>query len=103
MKPNEFMKIFQDTAYVRMGGTDEELRCARYLQECCEKMGLKATLEAFEVPMSQMESAELYVDGEKIPCKGYLCCGDEAEVEAPVYYLRNNDALSLSPARARSS
>ena len=101
MKPNEFMKIFQDTAYVRMGGSVEELCCAQYLQEQCAKMGLQATLEAFEVPMSKIESAELYVDGEKIPCKGYLCCGDEAEVEAPVYYLRNNDALSLSSCKGK--
>ena len=101
MNPNAFMKIFQDTAYVRMGGTDEELCCAQYLQEQCAKMGLEASLEAFEVPMSKMESAELYVDGEQIPCKGYFCCGDEANLEAPVYYLRNNDDLSLSMCRGK--
>ncbi len=101
MNPNEFMKIFQDTAYVRMGGSAEELRCAQYLQACCEEMGLQAHLEAFEVPMSQIESAQLCVDGEQIPCKGYLCCGDEAQVEAPVYYLRNNDAYSLSQCKGK--
>ena len=31
MKPNEIMRIFEDTAYVRMGGTEEELKTARYL------------------------------------------------------------------------
>ena len=96
MKANDFMKIFQETAYVRMGGSSEELTCAQYLQQQCQAMGLQATLEAFEVPMSRMASAELYMDGQKIPCKGYLCCGDEADLEAPFYYLRNNDDYSLS-------
>ena len=27
--------IIQETAYVRMGGTQEELRCAQYLQSKC--------------------------------------------------------------------
>ena len=96
MKVNDFMKIFQETAYVRMGGSPEELTCAQYLQQQCQAMGLQATLESFEVPMSRMASAELYMDGQKITCKGYLCCGDEADLEAPFYYLRNNDDYSLS-------
>ena len=29
------MKIFQDTAYIRTGGSEEELRCAQYLQSLC--------------------------------------------------------------------
>ena len=96
MKANDYMNIFRETAYVRMGGSAEELTCARYLQQQCEKMSLQATLEAFEVPMSRMESAKVYMDGEEIPCKGYLCCGNEADLEAPFYYLRSNDAYSLS-------
>ena len=96
MKANDYMNIFRDTAYVRMGGSAEELRCAQYLQQQCADMGLQATLEAFEVPMSRMESAQLYIDGQPVTCKGYLCCGDEADLEAPFYYLRNNDDYSLS-------
>ena len=42
-----------------------------------------------------MEEAVLLVDGKEIPCKGYLCAGS-GEVEAPLYYLRGNDAYSLS-------
>ena len=33
MDTSSVMKIFADTAYVRMGGSAEELRCAQYLQE----------------------------------------------------------------------
>ncbi len=95
MNPKQIMKLFEDTAYVRMGGSAEELHCAEYLKQCCETMGLEATLEAFDVDMATIEEAVLTIDGENIPCKGYLGAGS-GEVEAPLYYLRNTDAYSLS-------
>lgn len=95
MNPKQIMKLFEDTAYVRMGGSAEELRCAKYLKLCCETMGLEAKLEAFDVDMATIEEAVLTIDGENIPCKGYLGAGS-GEVEAPLYYLRNTDAYSLS-------
>ena len=90
-----YRKIFEDTAYVRMGGSQEELKCALYLQQCCADLGLEAKLEAFDVDMADMELATLTVDGKQIPCKGYLCAGS-GEVTAPLYYLRSTDAYSLS-------
>ena len=95
MNANEIMKIFQDTAYVRMGGSDEELRAAEYLKAKCAEFGCEATIEAFEVPMATMQEAKLLIDGQEITCKGYLCAGS-GEVEAPFYYLRSTDQYSLS-------
>ena len=95
MDAKQIMKIFEDTAYVRMGGSNEELKCAQYLQQCCADMGLEASLEEFSVDMATMQEAVLLVDGKEIPCKGYLNAGS-GEVEAPLYYLRNTDAYSLS-------
>ena len=95
MKAADFMKIFADTAYVRMGGSVEELRCAEYIQQTCAEMGLQAELEAFNVDMATISEAQLVVDGEQIPCKGYLCAGS-AEITAPLYYLRSTDPYSLS-------
>ena len=95
MNAKEIMKIFEDTAYVRMGGSAEELRTAEYLQQRCKDFGVDATIEAFEVDMAAIENAVLTVDGKVIPCKGYLCAGS-GEVEAPLYYLRSTDAYSLS-------
>ena len=40
-------QIFKDTAFIRTGGSDEELRCAKYLQEQVARMGLSATIEEF--------------------------------------------------------
>ena len=100
MNSKQIMEIFQDTAYVRTGGSPEELTCAKYLARKCEEMGLHAALEAFEVEMASIETAKLVVDDEEIPCKGYLCAGS-GEVEAPFYYLSNTDAYSLSQCKGK--
>ena len=93
-------RIFEETAYVRMGGSEEELKCAKYLQEECKKLGLEAVIEAFPVEMSDLHSASLLVDGKEIPCKGYLCAGS-GEVEAPLYYLTDNTPASLSGCKGK--
>ena len=96
----DIMKIFADTAYVRMGGSAEELRCAEYLKAECAKLGLEATIEPFAVQMATIEEAKLIVDGKEITCKGYRNAGS-AEVEAPLYYLTSNDKYALSKCKGK--
>ena len=100
MNAKQIMDIFQDTAYVRTGGSPEELRTAQYLQEKVTGMGLKAEIVPFDVPMANIREAVFEADGERIVCKGYLCAGS-GEVEAPFCYLRNTDAYSLSFCRGK--
>ena len=100
MDSNHIMKIFADTAYVRMGGSAEELRCAEYLKQQCADMGLEAHIEPFAVQMATIQEATLTIDGESITCKGYLNAGS-AEIEAPFYYLPNPDALSLAGCKGK--
>ena len=69
MNANQIMKIFSDTAYVRTGGSSQELQCAEYLRDCCINMGLEASLEAFEVDMATIQEAECYADGIWGVCK----------------------------------
>lgn len=88
-------QIFEDTAYVRMGGSAEELKCAQYLKGVCEEFGVTAEIQAFPVEMATIHQAKLIVDGKEIPCKGYFCAGS-ATVEAPFYYLGSTDAFSQS-------
>ena len=95
MNKKKLANIFRQTAYVRMGGTAEELRCAEYLKEQCSELGLEARIEGFPVQMSTIQEATLTVDGKAITCKGYSCAGT-AEVEAPLYYLSSTDPYSLS-------
>ena len=94
-------QIFADTAYIRMGGYPEELKCAEYLKEKCAELGFEAAIEPFEVDMSTIKHAALYVDGKEIPCKGYFNCGS-GEIEAPFNYITNIDSYSLSHAKAKS-
>ena len=93
-------RIFADTAYVRMGGSEQELRCAEYLKSVCAELGCEAELQPFAVDMADIREACLTVDGRQIACKGYLCAGSH-EVEAPFYYLRSTDEYSLSQCRGK--
>ena len=100
MDAQSIMKIFADTAYVRMGGSPEELQAAEYLKAQCAAMGLEAHLEGFPVDMATMQEAQLLVDGESITCKGYLNAGS-GEVEAPFLYLPSSDPYSLSQCKGK--
>jgi hypothetical protein len=100
MKTEHIMKIFEDTAYVRMGGSPEERKAAEYLKAQCASLGLGAQIVPFEVDMATIQTAKLYADGVEVTCKGYLCAGS-GEVEAPFYYLRSTDDYSLSQCRGK--
>lgn len=100
MNKKTINRILRETAYIRTGGSKEELRCAEYLQNQCAILGKAATLEAFDVDMSNIEYAYLTVDGKNIPCKGYLCAGS-SEVEAPIYYLTDNTPYNLSQCKGK--
>lgn len=95
MTIEQIKKIFTDTAYVRTGGSKEELACAEYLKKCCADLGLEAHLESFSVDMAKIHTAVLEADGEQIPCKGYLNAGSR-EVEGEFFYLNSTDKYSLS-------
>ncbi len=100
MNISQINEIFEDTAYVRMGGSAEELKCAEYLKEKCAQLGLEAHLEAFEVDMADIKKAALIIDGKEIACKGYLTAGSH-DVEAPFYYMPNVDKASLSKCKGK--
>ena len=100
MDANQIMKIFEDTAYVRMGGSMEELKAAEYLKGKCAELGFCAEIVPFDVNMATIQEAKLFIDGEEITCKGYFGAGN-AELEAPLYYLRANDKYSLSGCKGK--
>ena len=100
MDAKQIMKIFEDTAYVRMGGSPEERKAAEYLQDYLAQMGLKAEIQSFDVDMANIQEASFFADGMEIPCKGYFCAGS-GEVEAPFYYLRGSDKYALSQCKGK--
>ena len=100
MNAENIMKVFSDTAYIRVGGRPEEKKAAEYLRQQVVEFGLEAALEPFDVPLGDIEEAMLLVDGVNIPCKGYMCAGSST-VEAPFYYLRTTDAWSLRQCKGK--
>lgn len=100
MKKQLIQQIFDDTAYVRTGGSPEELRAAEYIRAICRGFGEEAYLEEFDVQMADMSVDTLTVDGREIPCKGYLNAGTH-EVEAPLYYLVGKDKYALEGCRGK--
>ena len=93
-------RILHDTAYIRTGGSPQELACAQYLMAECEKLGFTTHLEAFDVPMATIKRVVLTVDGQEIPCKGYLCAGS-GEVEAPLCYIPEPTPCALAGCKGK--
>jgi hypothetical protein len=100
MERKQMQQIFDDTAYIRMGGSPEELKAAEYIRDVCRGFGCEAFLEEFDVQMATMHTDTLTVDGREIPCKGYLNAGSH-EVEAPLYYLTGKDKYALEGCRGK--
>ena len=100
MTPTLIQKIFTDTAYIRVGGSPEELKAAEYIRDICASFGATAAIEEFDVQMATMHTDTLTVDGVEIPCKGYLNAGSH-EVEAPLYYLTGKDKYALEGCRGK--
>jgi len=88
-------RIFKDTAYIRTGGSEDELKCANYLKGVCEEVGASAYIEEFAVEMADISVATLEIDGKSYPCKGYKGCGSH-DISAELYYLTATDTRSLS-------
>ena len=98
MDQKELRRIFADTDYVHRSGTPEELKVAEYLRDQCQAFGLSARIEAFRVPMGDVEKAEVLADGKPVPCKGLACCGS-GSVSGELYYMPGTDPVSIAGAK----
>ena len=93
-------EILKNTNYIRVSGSAEEKQAAAYLRSLCEKLGVSAYQESFDVDVAEIREAVLTADGREIPCKGYKLCGS-GSVEALLCYLPNTDPASLSLAKEK--
>ena len=100
MNKETMMKILEDTAYVRLTGTDEVLKAAKYIQAQCAQMGLTATLDPFAVELAKIKKAQPFADGVQMPCTGYFLAGS-GQVEAPLYYLRSMEEYNLAKCKGK--
>ena len=100
MNKKTVREILKNTDYIRVSGSAEEKQAAAYLRSLCEKLGVSAYQEPFDVDVAEIREAVLTADGREITCKGYKLCGS-GSVEAPLCYLPNTDPASLSLAKGK--
>lgn len=84
--------------FVRVAGSEEELRAAQMLQEECASVGVDAVIEEFKILGGEVEVAELEVIApyqQKYTCTGYKRCLDADNLEAELVYIENGADASL--------
>ncbi len=87
-------ELLQKIGFVRMGGTEEELKAAKILMEEIESIGLTPVLESFEVEDAVQVKAELEVlepFNKKYVVTAYKCSESTSEdgLTADFYYAEN--------------
>lgn len=97
MKNNKSFDMLKKFNYVRMAGTDEELETANYFKAECEKLGIEAVIEDFQIDMPKIITAKFEVlepTYKEYTVTGYGMTGSTPEegVEAGFKYIgKGND------------
>lgn len=58
---NRAWKLLEDMSFVRVAGSEEDLKCAQMLKGMCDKAGVPAVIEDFEVDVVNIKTATLEV------------------------------------------
>ena len=61
MDKNRAWKLLEDISFVRIAGSEEELKAANILKDFCEAAGVPAVIEDFEVDVVNIRKATLEV------------------------------------------
>ncbi len=100
------MKLLEKIGFTRIAGSPEEEKAAQILKEECDKLGVPAIIQPFEIEQGIVEEATLEIlepFQQEIPVTGYQCAQNTPEegLEAPFLYVENADDVSLSDARGK--
>lgn len=100
------MELLEKIGFTRIAGSPEEEKAARILKEECDKLGVPAIIQPFEIEQGIVEEATLEIlepFQQEIPVTGYQCAQNTPEegLEAPFLYVENADDVSLSDARGK--
>lgn len=87
-------EVLEKISFERIAGTEQELKCANIIKEECEKLGIEAIIEDFEIEMPEVYEASLEVTAPtqyKVHCIGVGKSGntDENGVSGPLCYIEN--------------
>lgn len=100
------MELLEKIGFTRIAGSPEEEKAAQILKEECDKLGVPAIIQPFEIEQGIVEEATLEIlepFQQEIPVTGYQCAQNTPEEgqEAPFLYVENADDVSLSDARGK--
>ena len=100
------MELLEKIGFTRIAGSPEEEKAAQILKEECDKLGVPAIIQPFEIEQGIVEEATLEIlepVQQEIPVPGYQCAQNTPEegLEAPFLYVENADDVSLSDARGK--
>ena len=100
------MELLEKIGFTRIAGSPEEEKAAQILKEECDKLGVPAIIQPFEIEQGIVEEATLEIlepFQQEIPVTGYQCAQytPEEGLEAPFLYVENADDVSLSDARGK--
>ena len=99
-------ELLEKIGFTRIAGSPEEEKAAQILKEECDKLGVPAIIQPFEIEQGIVEEATLEIlepFQQEIPVTGYQCAQNTPEegLEAPFLYVENADDVSLSDARGK--
>ena len=100
------MELLEKIGFTRIAGSPEEEKAAQILKEECDKLGVPAIIQPFEIEQGIVEEATLEIlepFQQEIPVTGYQCAQNTPEegLEAPFLYVENADDVSLSDTRGK--
>ena len=96
-KQTRAWELLEKLSFVRVSGTDEELRAANLIKEECEKLGVKAEIEEFEVETPIIECASLTRGGKsfKVVGLGQTASTPDEGVTGELVYCGNGEDANL--------
>ncbi|MBQ3578180.1 MAG: M28 family peptidase [Firmicutes bacterium] len=100
MNQRQIRRIISDLGHIRVSCSKEEEYTAGYLAEECRKLGIKAQVETFELPFSEVTKAVLTADGKRIPCTGYQF-SKSGSITAPLVYVPAIDPVCLKDVKGK--
>ena len=100
----ESFKLLNDLYFVRTSGSENELKAANILKAECEKLGLKAKLEDFDVNNYEIKECELKFDGvefKEVVGTGYSGSTTPEGVEGDFIYIDSLEDLEVKDVKGK--
>lgn len=106
MDKNRAFEVLQRLAFERVSGTEKELEAAKLILEECEKAGVLATIEPFEIDQPKVYEASIAVTQpvqETFYCTGLGKSGQTpAEgITAPLVYIHDGDDEDITNVKGK--